>query len=550
MGKLRSLLKLKKYLIKYKGLFALSMVSILVGSFIAIPIPYITGKIVDNVFANSKKISQLLVYIIILAIFYVGKNLISISTNYLSSKFSNQISNDLKYELVDKILNLPMDYLGNIEKGYLQGRISECNAITATLSVNVVGTIVNCLDVILSIATMFVISPRLSVIVFMIIPLFFLVVKMANKGFTQISKAGLEANANLNAECFDIINGIEDIKLLSGKMSSLNKFKNKLNYLVKITLMQRKKMITLTQSIAGVNDLGTLIILLASGILIIKGEFTIGLYTTFTLYCSKIFASTQQLANVKPALKQTCLSVERIYEFLDMEDENSGKVKCIAGSIDRIRFENLTFKYKSNEANILENFNMDIKKGEKVLITGENGSGKSTIIKLLEGLYKPQYGRILFNEDDLSTLNLDILREKIGIVSQKIFLFKGTVLDNILYGQDKKERKDVEELINQLQLQDYMSKLPKGLDTPILDINSGVSGGQMQVIAFVRAILQKKDVIILDESISNVDIETRKIVLDILRNYNKECILIIVSHLTEGMDFINKTIHIKGDVVK
>lgn len=544
MGNLRSLLKLTPFLQKYKLLLFFVLISILSSSIIAIPIPYIMGRITDDVLIGSKSFKRFYFYIGIIAILYILKYLISVISNYLSSKFNNFVSNELRFVLIDKIMNLPMDYLGNVEKGYLQGRISECSSIASNLSTNIVGTLVNMFDAILSISTMFAINYKLATTVFILIPFFFIVVKVSNNGFTKNIERVLEASAILNAECFEIINGIEDIKVLNGKAYSLAKFKKKLEHLIKTTLKQNKIMILLTHNIAGINDLGTILILLISGILIIKGQFTVGLYTTFSLYSGKIFTSTQFLANVGPSLKQTCLSIERVYEFIEMDDENKGKNQYLNRKIESINLENVTFKYKNNVNNVLDSLNFRINKGEKVLISGENGVGKSTLIKLLSGLYEPIEGRILYNNLDLVTINKESLRERIGIVSQNIFLFKGTVLDNILYGQNEKKREDVEKLIIKLNLEPYISRLPKGLDSEIIQNNNGISGGQAQVIAFIRAIISNKDIIILDEPISNVDAETRNIILSILKESNFDGILIIISHFTEGMEFINKTIEI------
>ncbi|MCC5438905.1 ABC transporter ATP-binding protein [Clostridium botulinum] len=544
MGNLRSLLKLTPFLQKYKLLLFFVLISILSSSIIAIPIPYIMGRITDDVLIGSKSFKRFYFYIGIIAILYILKYLISVISNYLSSKFNNFVSNELRFVLIDKIMNLPMDYLGNVEKGYLQGRISECSSIASNLSTNIVGTLVNMFDAILSISTMFAINYKLATTVFILIPFFFIVVKVSNNGFTKNIERVLEASAILNAECFEIINGIEDIKVLNGKAYSLAKFKKKLEHLIKTTLKQNKIMILLTHNIAGINDLGTILILLISGILIIKGQFTVGLYTTFSLYSGKIFTSTQFLANVGPSLKQTCLSIERVYEFIEMDDENKGKNQYLNRKIESINLEDVTFKYKNNVNNVLDSLNFRINKGEKVLISGENGVGKSTLIKLLSGLYEPIEGRILYNNLDLVTINKESLRERIGIVSQNIFLFKGTVLDNILYGQNEKKREDVEKLIIKLNLEPYISRLPKGLDSEIIQNNNGISGGQAQVIAFIRAIISNKDIIILDEPISNVDAETRNIILSILKESNFDGILIIISHFTEGMEFINKTIEI------
>lgn len=544
MGKLRSLLKLKPFLQKYKLLLCFALIGILLSSIVSIPVPYIIGKIMDDVLVGNKSFKEFYFYIGIIAILYILKYLISIVSSYLSSKFNIFVSNELRFVLIDKIMNLPMNYLGNVEKGYLQGRISECTSITSSFSTNILSALLNIVNVILSILAMFAMNSKLTITVLILIPLFFIIAKVSTNELTENTKKMLEASANLNGECFEIINGIEDIKVLNGKAHNLTNYKKKLDHFIKITLKRNKITILLTQNITGANDFGTLLILLIAGILIIKGQFTVGLYTAFSLYSGKIFASTQFLANIGPSLTQACLSIERVFELIEMDDENKSKNQYLNEKIESINLENVTFKYKNNINNVLDSLNFEIHKGEKVLISGENGAGKSTLIKLLAGLYEPIEGRILYNNLDLATIYKESLRKRIGIVSQNIFLFKGTVLDNILYGQNEKKRKDVEKLIIELNLEHYISRLPKGLDSEIIQNNNGISGGQTQVIAFIRAIISNKDVIILDEPISNVDVETRNIILNILKETNFDGILIIISHFTEGMDFINKTIKI------
>jgi ABC-type bacteriocin/lantibiotic exporters, contain an N-terminal double-glycine peptidase domain len=545
VGELSSLLKLKPFFKKYKLLFGFGLIGTLLSSTVIIPVPYMIGKVMDNVLIGTKSFNEFYFYIGIIAALYILKYLISSASNYLSTKFNNLMSNELRYVIMDKVMNLPMDYLANVEKGYIQGRISECNYITSIFSATIITTLLSMIDAILSVSTMLILNYKLTIVVFILIPIFFFLAKVSDNGITKNTKKMLESSAILNAECFEILNGVEDIKILNGKAYSLAKFKKKLDEFIKITLKQNKTMLLLTQNISGANNLGTLLILLIAGILIIKGQFTVGLYTTFSLYSNKIFMSTQSLATIGPSLKQVCLSIERLYEIIEMDDENKGKNQYLNKKIESIKLENVTFKYKNNINNVLDSLNFEINKSEKVLISGENGAGKSTLIKLLAGLYEPIEGRILYNDLDLVTINKESLREHIGIVSQNIFLFKGTVLDNILYGKNEKKREDVEKLIIKLNLQHYISGLPKGLDSEIIQNNNGVSGGQSQVIAFIRAILSNKDIIILDEPISNVDAETRTIILNILKESNFDGILIIISHFIEGMDFINKTIKIE-----
>ncbi|MCB2358074.1 ABC transporter ATP-binding protein [Clostridium estertheticum] len=544
MGKISSLLKLTPFIKKHKLVFIAGIIGMLLGSVIATPIPYIIGIIMDKVLIAKKGYNQLYYYIGIIAVFYVLRYFISIFSNYMFVKINNLVVNELRCTVMDKVMELPMSYLANTEKGYVQSRIAECSTVGSIFSPSYVGIVLSLTDAVLALVTMFAINYKLSIVILILTPLFFFSSKMSMGNFMKNTKEMLEYNATLNGECFEIINGIEDIKILNGKNNHLKKFNDKLSKLVKSSLKQSKSMIIFMGNITFINNFGSLLVLLIAGILILKGEFTVGLYTSFSLYITKVFSSIQGIGTMGTMIKPVCLSIERVYELLDMDDENSGKNQNLNEEIKSIKFENVAFKYKNNIKNVLNNINFEIIKGEKVLIKGENGSGKSTIIKLLLGLYNPVEGRMLCNNIDMSMINTKSLRERIGIVSQSIFLFKGTVLANILYGQTKKKLKDVEELIKKLGLQEYINRLPKGLDTEITQNNSGISGGQAQVIAFIRVILSNKDVIILDEPISNVDVETRDLILGILRDKDFDGTLIVVSHVIEGMDFLNRVIEI------
>ncbi|OPJ57352.1 ABC transporter ATP-binding protein [Clostridium oryzae] len=445
---------------------------------------------------------------------------------------------------MDKVIDLPMEYLSNTEKGYVQSRISECSSIGSIFSPSVIGIFFSVIDSMLALVTMFAINYKLSIVILTLAPIFFLSSKASANEFMKSTLDMMESTAMLNGECFEIINGIEDIKVLNGKKSHLLRFKNKLEALIKYSTKQSKSMLLFMENIELVDNFGSVLVLLVAGILILKGQFTIGMYTSFSLYINKIFGATQNLATLGTAIKPVCLGIERVYELLDMEDENSSKNESIKGHIDAITFENVSFNYRNNTKNVLDSLSFKVCKGEKVLIKGENGAGKSTLIKLIMGLYTPTSGKLIFNDLDLILVNNKSIREKISIVSQNIFLFRGTVLDNILYGQTQKQREDVKKLIKELNFDDYINKLPKGLDSEISQNTNGLSGGQAQVIAFIRAMLSNRDVIILDEPIANVDVQARKLILNILKNRKFDGIILIVSHIMEGMEFISKIIEL------
>ena len=542
MGSLKSLLKIIPFIKKYRLFFCIGITGTVLCSVVSVPIPYFIGYILDNVVAGSKSYKQLYCYIGLIALLYVLRYGISFLAQYIFAKVSNEVTNEMRYSVIGKVMDLPMSYLSNTEKGYIQSRIGECGNVSVVFSPSNIGLLLGLIDAVAAAIAMFSLNFRLALVAVILSPVFYFSSKASAGGFMKVTHQMMESNAVLNGECFEIINGIEDIKVLNGKEIQLKRFKSKLDDLVKKSIKQSKSILIFIENITIANNLGTLLILLIAAILIIRDQFTVGLYTSFSLYIGRVFGASQGLATVGTTIKPACLSIERLYELLDMKGENDGKTENIESNIDSIKVQNVSFRYNSNAKNVINSLNFEINKGEKVLLRGENGSGKSTLIKLLVGLYTPEDGKILFNDTDLSTINNKSLRARIGIVSQSIFLFRGTVLDNILYGQNEKKREDAELLIKQLNLESYINRLPNGLDSEISQNTAGVSGGQAQVIAFIRAMLLNKDIVILDEPISNVDVETRDIILNILKNNEFNGILIVVSHIVDNMEFINKVI--------
>ncbi len=543
MGKLSSLLKVLPFIKKHRFIFVIGIIGMVLCSAISTPIPYFIGHILDNTVTGSKSYKELYYYVLIIGVLYILRYVISFASKYLFAKVSNEVTNEMRHSVISKVLDLPMSYLSSTEKGYVQSRIGECGNVSVVFSPSIIGLFVGLIDAVAAAVAMFSLNYKLATVAVILSPAFYFASKASAGGFVKITQQMMESNAVLNGEFFEIINGIEDIKLLNGKENQLNKFKSKLDDLIKKSINQSKSILLFVENITVANNFGTLLILLVSGILIIKGQFSIGLYTSFSLYIGRVFGASQGLASTGTMIKPACLSIERLYELLDMKGEDEGKTENIE-SINSIEVENISFKYNSNTNNVLTSLSFEINKGEKVLIKGENGSGKSTLIKLLVGLFSPDGGKILINNMNLAVIKNRSLRERIGIVSQSIFLFRGTVLDNILYGQNQKKREDVEQLVKQLKLETYINRLPNGLDSEISQNTAGVSGGQAQVIAFIRAMLLNKDVIILDEPISNVDVETRDIILAVLKDKDFEGILIVVSHIIEGMDFIQRVIEI------
>lgn len=545
MGNYTDLFKLSIYIRRCKLNFFIGIAGIILCSIMYMPVPYLMGYVIDKVLILQKSYTKLYIIIVILMLLHILRYGISIISKYLFIKVQNFVVNEIRVEMMEKIMDVPMSFLAKKEKGYILSRISECENVGNLFSPMFLNMFLGIFDFIFAVIMMFILSYKLSIIAFIIVPIYFVTVKHSSNQLSESTKSMLETGAVLNGEIYEVLNGIEEIKILNGKGVQLKKFKNKLNVMVNNSIKQSKQLLFFLENILFINNLAAVLILLFSGILILQNQLTVGIYTAFIVYMNKIFTTTSSFASLGMTVKPVCVSIGRIQEFLDMENENTQENEVINEPIISISIENLSFKYDENSENIINELSFKMNKGDKVFIKGENGTGKSTLIKNILGLYNPTEGEIFINNKRYSFVDKKSVRNKIGIVSQNVFLFRGSVLDNILYGQTNKCKKDVIDLIKEYDLEEYIERLENGLETEISQNGVGISGGQAQIIAFLRATITKKDVIILDEATSNLDMETRKIILKILLEKKTCNILIIISHQEEQIEFINKTIYLK-----
>ncbi|PEV31145.1 ABC transporter ATP-binding protein [Bacillus cereus] len=540
----KELLFLYPYLKNTKTLLAFGLIGMVIASLIIAPIPYIIGYIIDKVILLNKSYDQLLKTTLILLLIYCINYLISIGYEYLFTRVQQNVVNEIRLSMISNIIDAPLSYINQKEKGYILSRIAESGNVSALFSPNLLRVFSGIFDFFFALFIMFNLSVKLTGIIVIIIPIYFIISKHSSKMISKSTTNVYESSAVLNAEMYETLNGIEDIKLLNGKNIQTNKIKSKLNNVIKSALKQSLHFIFFMQNLIVTNNFVTVIVLLVSGILILQNQLTIGVYTSFSIYMAKLLATTQALGSLDITLKPVCISIKRIKEFFNLDVENTLGTNIMKEPINSIEFKDVCFKYNGNSDLIFDHLNVQIEKGDKLLIDGINGSGKSTFIKLLTGLYQPESGKILINNIDYNLIHKESVRDRIGIVSQNIFLFKGTILDNILYGQTNKTKEDVVKLMKRYHLTSHLNRFENGLDTIIVQDGSSVSGGQAQFIAFLRAILTKRDIIILDEAASNLHIDTRNLMYEILQNYNLCNILIMISHQQDGLYFLNKTLEL------
>ncbi|QOS77074.1 ABC transporter ATP-binding protein [Paenibacillus sp. JNUCC31] len=407
-------------------------------------------------------------------------------------------------------------------------RISESSNVSNLFSPSMINMVVGVFDFVISLMMIFKINLYLSLVVVIMLP-FYVVLSVyfssrIKKSVTQMN----EDSAIMAGGVFETINSIEEIKILDLKTIQMNKVE-KLSKIVKESIVNMNR--NLNFYFENFSFMSAFIgtgILYLSGLLIIDHAFTIGSYIAFTGYLSRILGNLQVYSTAGITIQPILVSIRRIQEFLGYGDEGDERDRNLIGGIEKIEFINVSFNY-ADKREVIRNFNQTIIKGETILILGSNGSGKSTLIKLLLGLYNPSDGQIMLNDVDLTKIKLNDLREKIGVVSQNIHLFKGTILDNILLGSDDSKLSYLNKLIKDYNL-DVFLNFENKLDTEIGNGGSNLSGGQKQLIGFLRALVLQKEILILDEPTSALDTAVKECVIDIIKNRSIANITIIISH--------------------
>ncbi|WP_202183185.1 ABC transporter ATP-binding protein [Mediterraneibacter gnavus] len=529
------------YIKKSKRYLIFGIMGILIASAIVAPVPYFIGNVLDVLVKENVTFSDIKNTLILISAIYFVKFLINMSYQQSFAKLQQKIVNEIRLDMVKSILDAPLSFINKREKGYILSRIGEVQQIGAIFSPTIITNFVGIFEMLFCFMMMMSINVKLTLVALIIVPGYFALSKSISKKITKCTVKMQEDSANLNADMFETLNGIEEVKLLNGKQIQLKKIYFKIQTLIRSAIKQSFSMIVFIQSISFVSDLVTVGILALAGIFIINGEITIGVYTAFSLYIGKLLGVTQSVGTFEITIKPVCATIERAKEFLFSDLETHKGSKKLNENIHEVFFENVSFGYKGNNI-VINEMTQKFIEGDKVLLLGENGSGKTTFVKLLVGLYEPVKGKIFINNQSIDKLCKDDIRKRVGIVSQEVFLFKGSVIENILFGVEGKNRKDVSILLEKFGLTDYMERLPNGLDTQISQNGVGISGGQAQIIAFIRAVIKNKDILILDEATANLDQDTCRKIMSILCNYKLCRMLFVISHQKLDEKVFNKII--------
>ena len=430
----------------------------------------------------------------------------------IMTKIGQGIVHDLRSDLFSHILKLPFSFFDSRPHGKIQVRIvNYVNNLSDVLSNGLVNTVTDLCSLIFIIIFMFTINVPLTLVVLCGLPIFIAYVFMLKKRQRKAWRMQSNKQSNLNAYISESINGIRVTQSFVREEENIKIFNNLSSAYRKAWL----KAVTVSflmgpfVQIISTATMGAAWIL---GIHWIQTGFsgvTIGTLIAFTAYISRFWQPITTLADFINSLLTAVSYVERIFETIDEpvlihDNEGASELPKITGKVE---YKDVDFSYDEG-VKILDKINFTIEPGESVAIVGPTGAGKSTIVNLLSRFYNPDSGQILVDGHDLQDVTIKSLRTQMGVMMQDSFIFKGTIMDNIRYGNMDATDEQVMEAAKTVCAHDFIMQMEDGYNTEVNERGSRLSVGQRQLISFARALLADPKILILDEATSSIDTET------------------------------------------
>ena len=438
---------------------------------------------------------------------------------------------ELTYNSYEHIMHLPMNFFSSRQTGEIISRLNDASKIRDALSGATISAVLDMFMAIIAAVVLFMINKKLFVIVCIIGLMYFILNFLFIEKIKKNNQTVMEKNSQTNAMFIETVKGAETIKACGAERTICDNSKKIFVSLLNAA-MHSQEIESIVTIISGIiSNCGYVVVLWIGVGLIVQGKMSIGTLLMFYSLIGYFFSPVESLMSLQTSLQGAVVAFERLQQMLSIDKEKTGTEEddICAGEIN---VENLSFQYGTRK-HIIKDMSFSIHKNEKIAIVGESGSGKTTLARLLLGFYDVRRGSIKFGDKDICDINKKVLRKKIAYVSQEPYFFKGTLKENILFGNnDLVSEMDIIKVLEQVKLDKYIDENPEGMHTKLQENATNLSGGQRQRLSLARALIRKPEVLILDEATSNLDVITEKSITESIDSIKGMTIIVIAHRLS------------------
>jgi ATP-binding cassette subfamily B protein len=526
-----ALQRLLGYMGAQRKLLALVLIITVAGTLLSLAGPVIMGVIIDQYIIPGNWGGLIGVSLLLAGVYILGSAL-DVAANWIMATVSQKSLKDLRRDLFEHTQTLSLSYFDKTPAGDVMSRLTnDVDAIGALLAQNVTDLVRSLLTLVGIVVVMFILNPWLAAANLLIFPLMIVFTALVGKR-TRISFRGLQTKMGaLNGVMQEAITG-QRIVIGFNQQSSAVKSFGKVNQEVKALGIKAETYSMLVPPLVGI--LGNANIAIVAGVgswMALQGLATIGIISVFISYSRKFSDPLRQFANLYNSIQSALAGAERIFEVLDTPPETQDKpgavpVKAFKGEVD---FKDVDFGYVPGVP-VLKDVSLEAKPGQTIALVGPTGAGKTTIVSVLTRFYDIQNGSIAIDGYDITEIKKDDLRRQLGIVLQDVFLFSGTVMENIRYGRIDASDEECIQAAKLANADGFIRRLPNGYETKVSERGSNLSQGQRQLLSIARAILANPSILVLDEATSSVDTRTEKQIQEALLQLMKGRTSFVIAH--------------------
>ena len=510
---------------------------------------------IQNIIGRGQQIDQLKMLCILLTIIFVSKNILFYTSNLIMAYVQNNVITDIRVLLFKHISKLSLSFFNNTKTSELSSiLIRDISGMRVAFSQSLQKLIVEPISIASFLILLFIIDVRFSILVIIIIPISGFFSYQIGQSIRRKSKRNSIQSAGILNIIKEALSNIKIIKIFNLEDSENKKFKTEnkkyFNLIFKKSILSN--LLTPINETIGLS-VGILLIWFG-GISVLENQtMQSDDFIKFILLLFAMLQPIRKLSNVNVVFQNGIAAAERVFSILDNHDKIVQRKNPIHISDfnSSIKFKEVDFKYAGNENMILNNINLEIKKGQTIAIVGKSGAGKTTLSDLIPRFYDPYSGNIFIDNHDVKDYSLKSLRSLIGIVTQNIILFNDSIKNNIAYGSKNANDEELENALKSANLYDLVSNLEGGINTIIGENGIKLSGGEKQRLSIARALVKNPQILILDEATASLDSESEKKVHDAIDNVIKDRTVIVIAHRLSTIINADKIIVMdKGRIVE
>lgn len=544
--------RLLSYLKPFKLQVATVMCCMLASSAISLISPIINGQILyDRVIDSDGDWHTLTKLFIVLSVI-VGLALLSLGVSILQNRanahLSTRMTKNMKQNVFDCMLHLSLRYFNDNSTGRLISRVNyDAERIQAFYIDGLPNFIVNTVNLIGLSVFLFYLNWKMTLMVFVPVPIIIVIFRVMLPKLWRMYSKQWRASSSLNSMLGDSLNGVRVVKAFAKEAEETNRFYGYSEKLYNANLRVNITTLTIFPIVSLLIGMSSQMIWGYGGLSVMGMEMTYGDFTTYLGYIGMIFGPLQFYSTFTNQITDVMNAAQRMFEILDMvpdimDDKEAVDIPEFKGEIE---FKNVNFHYNPNRP-ILKDVNIQVAAGDNVGLVGHTGSGKSTIANLITRMYDTISGTITIDGVDIRKIKLSCLRRNIAIVSQEIFLFRGTIADNIRYARPDATMEEVIAAAKAANAHDFIVRMPEGYETEVGTGSRSLSGGERQRVSIARALLMSPSILILDEATAAMDTETERLISDALAKLIKGRTCISIAHRLSTLKDCNKLFAIEN----